>query len=107
VTDPDIARTHSPTASRAAKIKNPAESDGVLWKVWPRFEEVVPYAEPRHGRGPEGGVPLNSGVGALGGNGNARCSRLQRTNHPAVPKQTRGMHTDGAAARNAFDENAL
>ena len=56
--------------------------------------------------GPEGGVPLNSGVG-LGGKGNARCSRLQRNNHPSVPKQTRGMHTDGAAARNASQENAL
>ena len=76
-----------PTASTRRQNQKPQSSR----KMWPRFEEVVPYAEPRHGRGPEGRVPLNSGVGALGGKGNARCSRLQRTNHPAVPKQARGM----------------
>ena len=94
-------------ASTRSQNQNPRQLGWGSLKVWPRFEEVVPCAEPRHGRGPEGGVPLNSGVGALGGKGNARCSRLQRTNHTAVPKQTRGMHTDGAAARNASHENAL
>ena len=85
--DPRSPRSHSPDGVYAQpKSKTPPSR-----KVWPRFEEVVPCAEPRHGRGPEGGVPLNSGVGALGGKGNTRCSRLQRTNHPAVPKQARGM----------------
>ena len=94
--DPRSPRSHSPDGVYAQpKSKTPPSR-----KVWPRFEEVVPCAEPRHGRGPEGGVPLNSGVGALGGKGNTRCSRLQRTNHPAVPKQHAAWHTDGAAARN-------
>ena len=64
--DPTSPRSHSPDGVYAQpKSKTPSSR-----KVWPRFEEVIPYAEPRHGRGPEGGVPLNSGVGALGGKGN-------------------------------------
>ena len=85
--DPTSPRSHSPDGVYAQpKSKTPPSR-----KVWPRFEEVVPYAEPRHGRGPEGGGSFELRGWALGGKGNARCSRLQRTNHPEVPKQTRGM----------------
>jgi hypothetical protein len=71
---------------RAAKIKNPVESEGVA-EV--REGRPLRRTPPRKGTGGRGSFELRGW--ALGGKGNARCSRLQRTNHPAVPKQARGM----------------
>jgi hypothetical protein len=54
---------------RAAKTKNPAESDAVRCGRGSRRSSLT--QNPATEGGPEGGVPLNSGVG-LGGKGNTQ-----------------------------------
>jgi hypothetical protein len=63
---------------RAAKSKTPSSRMGSL-KVWPRFEEVVPYAEPRHGKGraptsPLSGPPSKQPRGRSSPDGDAKSS---------------------------------
>ena len=101
--DPTSPRSHFPDGVYAQpKPKTPPSR-----KVWPRFEEVVPYAEPRHGRGPEGGVPLNSGVGPWGARGTPGVRAYNALTIPQFRNKHAAWHTDGAAARNASQENAL
>ena len=100
-------RTAMTTISPDGVYAQPKSKTPSSRKVWPRFEEVVPYAEPRHGRGPEGGVPLNSGVGPWGARGTPGVRAYNALTIPQFRNRHAAWHTDGAAARNAFQENAL